>query len=64
MLVIRNMKNILAAIITLSFGLLQAQNPQEGWAFKFKEDPFTTDTVLGLRHINEDVAGENGFVRR
>ena len=33
------------------------------WAFMPKPDPFTADALLDLRGLNEDRAGETGFVR-
>lgn len=34
------------------------------WAFNPGKDPFRDDALLDLRHLNEKVAGESGFVRR
>jgi hypothetical protein len=42
---------------------LQAQNPQQGWTFDPEKDEFTDDALLDLSYLNEDVAGENGFVQ-
>jgi hypothetical protein len=33
------------------------------WAFEPDADPFARDALLDLRHLNEKVAGESGFVR-
>jgi hypothetical protein len=33
------------------------------WAFTPAKDPFKDDALLDLRHLNEKVAGEKGFVR-
>lgn len=41
----------------------QAQSPAEGWNFQFTNDNFTGDALLDLSDLNEDVAGENGFIR-
>ena len=48
--------------LLFSYGLL-AQSPQHGWTFQIKEDPFDSSALLDLRYLNEDVAGENGFVQ-
>lgn len=40
-----------------------AQSPQQGWDFTYEGDEFTEDALLDLRHLNETVAGENGFIR-
>lgn len=32
------------------------------WAFKPPEDPFTDAALLDLRHLNEEIAGQNGWV--
>jgi len=34
------------------------------WAFEPKDDKFAEDALLDLRHLNEKVAGQSGFVRR
>ena len=33
------------------------------WDFEYKGDPFTEDTYLDLRYLNEKTAGESGFIR-
>jgi hypothetical protein len=40
-----------------------AQSPQEGWTFEPEIDDFSADALLDLSYLNEDVAGENGFVQ-
>ena len=40
-----------------------AQSPQDGWTFKPEIDDFSSDALLDLSYLNEDVAGENGFVQ-
>lgn len=42
---------------------LSAQNPQQGWSFNPPVDFFDREAMLDLRYLNEEVAGENGFVR-
>ena len=34
------------------------------WAFNPPLDPFTEDALLNLRNLNEEVAGQNGFINR
>lgn len=34
------------------------------WAFEPPADPFTEEALLDLRHLNERVAGDGGFLRR
>ena len=43
--------------------LVQAQDPQEGWVFEPEQDDFSEDALLDLSYLNENMAGENGFVR-
>jgi hypothetical protein len=40
-----------------------AQSPQDGWRFTYPGDNFTEDALLDLSYLNEEVAGENGFIR-
>ncbi|MFW6119159.1 MAG: hypothetical protein ACOC7S_02370 [Planctomycetota bacterium] len=37
-------------------------NESNSWAFTPPEDHFTNDALLDLRYLNEDVAGQTGFV--
>ncbi len=41
---------------------LVVQNPDEMWAFKPAPDPLSQDAVLDLRHLNEETAGQHGFI--
>ena len=41
----------------------KAQNPQRGWNFAPGTDDFSDDAMLDLSYLNEDIAGENGFVQ-
>ena len=34
------------------------------WAFEPAEDPYSDEALLDLRHLNEESAGQHGFVRR
>jgi len=40
-----------------------AQNPQSGWVFDPGEDSYSDDAWLDLSYLNEDEAGDNGFIR-
>lgn len=42
---------------------IRAQSPQQGWEFAPSEDNFSNSAVLDLSYLNEDVAGQTGFVR-
>lgn len=37
--------------------------PDDTWPFTYSKDPFTPDALLDLRTLNEQTAGEKGFVR-
>lgn len=37
--------------------------PEDAWAFEPKLDTFASDALLDLRSLNEEVAGQHGFVR-
>jgi hypothetical protein len=37
---------------------------KETWAFVYQTDKFTSDALLDLRFLNENVAGEHGFIRQ
>ena len=49
-------------IISIS-AFTHAQNPQDGWRFEPEVDNYSEEARLDLRFLNEDVAGENGFVQ-
>ena len=58
----------LRILLTISCLLLAgqppvAQNPQSGWDFRYPGDSFSTDALLDLRFLNEEEAGQNGFIR-
>jgi len=60
------MKNKLLLLSILFFACLcrsSAQNPQEGWEFDPPSDNYEEGALLDLRYLNEDVAGENGFIQ-
>ncbi len=50
-------------IFLVSIHLSQAQDPQSGWDFTYPGDRFTEDALLDLSYLNEETAGENGFIR-
>ncbi|WP_319592473.1 T9SS type A sorting domain-containing protein [uncultured Draconibacterium sp.] len=61
------MKHSDISILTLVFVFIlvsnvTAQNPQDGWSFTYDGDNFSDDALLDLRFLNEDFAGENGFI--
>lgn len=43
--------------------ILVAKEPQT-WAFEPTTDSFSNDALLDLSYLNEDIAGQSGFVRR
>lgn len=43
--------------------LMFAQDPQAGWDFTYPENIPSGMPMLDLSYLNEDVAGENGFIR-
>jgi len=53
---------LLLFLFLLSLALF-AQDPQQGWVFEPESDTYTSEAMLDLSYLNEDVAGENGFVR-
>ncbi len=57
------MKLNLSLILLFIFNTAHAQNPQDGWAFSYNGDNFTEDALLDLRYLNEETAGEHGFIR-
>lgn len=52
-----------ALFFTLGINVAPAQNPQQGWIFEPETDEFADDAMLDLSYLNEDMAGENGFVK-
>ncbi|MGB3585266.1 MAG: hypothetical protein WBA23_01945, partial [Tunicatimonas sp.] len=43
--------------------VVYAQDPQDGWDFDPEPDDYVSGARLDLSSLNEDVAGENGFVQ-
>ncbi len=56
------LKHLLPIFFLFAYGLW-SQNPQSGWSFEYPGDQFTEDAELDLSYLNEDLAGENGFIR-
>ena len=54
---------ILLFINFFVFNLSHAQDPQAGWDFTYPETVPSEKPMLDLSYLNEDVAGENGFIR-
>ncbi|MDZ7376001.1 MAG: hypothetical protein ONB13_05215, partial [candidate division KSB1 bacterium] len=54
---------LIAAVLMISVFRLNAQQPEDGWSFSYPGDNFTNDALLDLRYLNENIAGENGFVQ-
>jgi len=48
------------AILSLTF--ISCQQQPEPWAFEYPGDDFTEEALLDLRYLNEDYAGEHGFI--
>ena len=53
----------IALLMMVTHAGLRAQDPQEGWNFVYPGDDFTDDALLDLRYLNEEYAGENGFLQ-
>jgi len=59
------MKILYLLLFSLSVLTQQAlgQNPQDGWIFNPEQDTYSEDALLDLRFLNEEIAGENGFIQ-
>ncbi len=53
----------IAVVLIISVLKLNAQQPEDGWSFTYPTDHFTSNALLDLRYLNEQVAGENGFIQ-
>ncbi len=53
----------LLSIMVLAQGSYPEVPAADSWAFEPKPDPFTNESLLDLRDLNEAYAGEHGFVR-
>lgn len=38
--------------------------PKSQWIIDYEDDPFSEEALLDLRYLNEETAGENGFIRQ
>ena len=56
-------KSLLLFLLLISYSAF-SQPVSEGWDFLYPTDRFTEDALLDLRYLNEDIAGENGFIRQ
>ena len=54
------MKNVLIVLIAIIANPAIAQNL---WTINYPKDEFTDDALLDLRYLNENVAGQNGFIQ-
>ncbi|MFC2123607.1 T9SS type A sorting domain-containing protein [Bacteroidota bacterium] len=54
------MKNVLVILIVIGINPVIAQNL---WTVSYPKDNFTEDAVLDLSYLNENVAGQNGFIQ-
>jgi len=46
----------------LAITVVSCQQQPEPWAFEYPGDEFTQEALLDLRYLNEDYAGEHGFI--
>ena len=56
-------KSHLVIFLVFLYLQLNGQDPQDGWDFEYTGDLFTNNALLDLRYLNENTAGENGFIR-
>lgn len=56
------LSRIILIIVILSAVTSCATDPSP-WAFEYPGDAFTTEALLDLRYLNEDYAGEHGWIR-
>lgn len=58
-----SLRAILSLLLFTTFSLsAEAQSTAEGWSFQYSNDNFSNEALLDLRYLNEDVAGESGFI--
>jgi hypothetical protein len=55
------MKKIFVLLLAMGFNLTYAQNL---WNVNYSNDNFTDDALLDLSYLNENEAGENGFIQQ
>ena len=57
------MNRVLLIVFSISsLNPLFAQEPGAGWTFNPQNDAFSEDAILDLRFLNEDEAGQSGFI--
>ena len=56
-------RETLLCVLLLSIALPSGAGESETWAFTPDRDRFSNQALLDLSNLNEDVAGESGFVR-
>ena len=56
------MRKFILFLLLIQSSLIIAQSPQNGWEMDFPQDNFSDDALLDLSSLNEEVAGENGFI--
>ena len=50
-------------VSAVSLLMLSCSKKPQTFNFDYPDDDFTDDALLDLRYLNEDVAGEHGFIR-
>jgi len=56
------LKPLFVSLFSIGIFSAIAQQPEDGWSFVYPGDSFTNDALLDLRYLNEDIAGENGYI--
>lgn len=56
-------KHLIIFLLLIVTYNLNAQSPATEWNLTYSGDQFSNDALLDLSYLNEDIAGENGFVR-
>ncbi len=52
------------AYLIISVFSISTADAQDTWAFEPGDDPFAEASVFDLRTLNEEVAGQNGYIRK
>jgi len=55
------MKQTIFFLLAITINHLYAQ---EKWSIAYPDDNFSEDALLDLRYLNEDEAGDNGFIQQ
>lgn len=56
-------KTILLFASIFYIGMAYSQQPNNKWAFEYATDPFSANSLIDLRYLNENEAGESGFIK-